>query len=175
MVQPWKRIKDETVFKNAYARLDKVTFELPDGEEHDYFLHGTNEHIASVFALTKNGEIILAREYRPGPDLVLDEIPGGLIDEGETPKEAAQRELFEETGYKGEITLMGKTFISAYSPKIKYCFLARNCIKAGEPQNEAHEFIDVILKTKEELEAQISQGLLTDMETALFGLRALEG
>lgn len=162
------------IFENEYAKLDRVTFELPDGNEHDYFIHGKPAPVASVFAMTEDERIILAREYRPGPDVILDELPGGIMDEGEEPLDAAKRELLEETGYEGDMKLLGRTYMSAYSPKLKYCFLATNCKKVAEPAGDVREFIDVVLKTKEEFMEQVEKGELTDLETALWVFRVLE-
>jgi len=53
----------------------------------------------NVIALTPDDRVVLVRQYRPGTDTVCLEIPGGMVDDGESPLEAAVRELEEETGY----------------------------------------------------------------------------
>jgi ADP-ribose pyrophosphatase len=55
--------------------------------------------------LQKSGgpELLLQKQFRPPLDKVCIEFPAGLVDKGETPEAAAIRELFEETGYVGEV------------------------------------------------------------------------
>lgn len=53
----------------------------------------------NVIALTADDRVVLVRQYRAGSDSICLEIPGGMIDDGESPREAAARELEEETGY----------------------------------------------------------------------------
>lgn len=51
-------------------------------------------------------EIILQKQFRPPINAVTIEVPAGLVDAGETPEEAAIRELKEETGYVGVVSEM---------------------------------------------------------------------
>jgi ADP-ribose pyrophosphatase len=176
MMKPWKLLKEDQEYKNKYVDIRKRTYTLPNNKEADYFIRDGMGNVASIFAITNNNEIILAREFRPGPGKVLDELPGGVIDPNETPLQAAKRELFEETGYKGELTLLSKTWMSAYSTGKKYCYIAQNCKKHSEKQNMDHEneFIEVILKSKTAFEKQLKNGELTDMETALLAMQYLK-
>jgi 8-oxo-dGTP pyrophosphatase MutT (NUDIX family) len=80
------------------VRID--TCELPNGQTIEPVILEFSDW-ACVFALTKQQEVLLIRLYRRGVDQIIWEIPGGMIDPGETPLEAAQRELLEETGYGG--------------------------------------------------------------------------
>ena len=80
------------------ARID--TCELPDGQIIEPIILEFSDWTC-VFALTAQQEAILVRLYRHGVGQVIWEIPGGVIDPGETPLEAARRELMEETGYGG--------------------------------------------------------------------------
>ncbi len=80
------------------VRID--TAQLPDGHIIEPVILEFSDW-AGIIALTKAQEVLLIRLYRRGVDDIVWEIPGGMIDPGETPLEAAQRELLEETGYGG--------------------------------------------------------------------------
>lgn len=79
--------------------------------EHTFYVIESSDW-CNIIPITKNGEVVLIEQFRQGVEQVTLEIPGGMIDEGETPQEAAVRELLEETGFAptGEVISLGKAF-----------------------------------------------------------------
>jgi ADP-ribose pyrophosphatase len=68
----------------------------------------STQDYVSIFAVTENGKFPLVRQFRPAVERITLELPSGHVDEGETPEQAACRELFEETGFVAhELTLVG--------------------------------------------------------------------
>jgi len=66
------------------------------------------EDYVSVFATTETNEVLLVRQYRPSIETYTLELPSGHVESGESPEEAARRELAEETGYEAEkLELLG--------------------------------------------------------------------
>jgi 8-oxo-dGTP pyrophosphatase MutT (NUDIX family) len=117
---------------------------------------------ANILAVTKNNEVVLVRQYRHGVQEVLLELPGGVVDEGESPLEGAKRELMEETGYKaGQIIEVGKFYPNpAIQQNILYCYLATDVEWAGEQDLDESEEIEVVLVPLDELVEMVKQGKL---------------
>lgn len=86
--------------RHIHPRVRIDTAQLPDGHIIEPVILEFSDW-AGIIALTQAQEVLLIRLYRRGVDQVVWEIPGGMVDPGETPLEAAKRELLEETGYGG--------------------------------------------------------------------------
>jgi ADP-ribose pyrophosphatase len=92
-----KPLKTEVAFATPWFQILGKT--MRHGEEPYYSL--SLPDYVSVVALTGEQRVPIVRQYRPAVERDTLELPSGLVDPGETPEEAARRELLEETGYEG--------------------------------------------------------------------------
>ncbi|MDR0909510.1 MAG: NUDIX hydrolase [Spirochaetaceae bacterium] len=96
---------------------------------------------------------LMVRQWRHGEKAVSLEFPGGVAEQGETPEEAARRELQEETGYKAEKLSLLATMNpnSAFMTNHVHIFLAEGLSKAGSQDLDSDEFINVELVEEAEV------------------------
>jgi ADP-ribose pyrophosphatase len=168
-IVPWKAQSRNLVFKKYSRKIEEVIFQLPNGETADFYIKQEGS-VVCILALTADQHVILARQFRPGPQKILDELPGGGIDTQEDPLEAARRELKEETGYEGEVEFIGKCLDDAYSTIERFCYVAKNCRKVAEPIHTATEQTEVVLTSIEDFRKLLRSGMMTDVEVGYLGL-----
>lgn len=165
----WEELSREIIFEKYHRGMEKVVFHLPDGSEGDFYLKKEDNSVC-VLALTKNQEVILAKQFRPGPKKILLELPGGGIEKGETPEDAVRRELLEETGYTGNIKLVTQAYECGYSPMHRYCFVATGCDKVVEQKLDDGEFVVVALLSPTGFRELLRSGEMTDVEAGYLSL-----
>jgi len=124
--------------------------------------------------LTASGEVVLIEQYRHGTEEISLEIPGGMVDAGESPRDAATRELLEETGYAAtEISFLGRT---RPNPAIQnnwiHTYLARGVEYRCEPTCEGTEQTAVRLVPLERIPALIAEGKI-DHSLVVVGFHLL--
>ncbi len=98
-VGKWKMLSEETRFANPWWKVVEQKFLTPNGKKIKWFIV-KKPNAVCVFCLTKKGKVVAIRHYRPGADKIVWDLPTGYINKGETPLQAAKRELREETGFK---------------------------------------------------------------------------
>lgn len=168
-MQSWKRIDPTIVTKIDYHNVVVKTFELPNGEitTRATFL-GEGRRAAGVVAVTKDNKVVVAKQFRPGPEKIMSEIPGGWVDEGEEPEAAARRELLEETGYSAEkMVPLGVFGRDSAINGSWYYYLATGCERTGDQALDDDEFVDIELVSIDEFLANAKSGNMTDPFAAL--------
>ena len=98
-MKPWKLLDSEFLVNAPWLKVAKEKCELPNGKVIDDFYTLWQPDWVLILARTKEGKWVMTEQYRHGTGKIALEFPAGIIDKGETPEEAAIRELQEECGY----------------------------------------------------------------------------
>ena len=168
MIEAWIKLNEQPL-QMGHRKLLNRTFRLPDGRVDDFDIKHEPQ-VVCILAITSDQQVVLARQFRPGPEKILLEMPGGGIEAGETPQQAAVRELLEETGYAGETQYIGASLDCAYTTLLRHNFVATGCEKRQEPQTGQGEFTEAVTMSLAEFRQHLRSGQLTDIETGYLGL-----
>lgn len=175
----WKLRGTETTHVGRRTIVSKE-FELPDGRiAHFDTKDDVGSRAVAVIGLTIAKKALVVKLYRPGPEKVMWEIPGGGVESGEELEAAARREFSEETGHSiGSMRYLGQCYYDAYTNTERHYFFAENCTPSGEGQKlDPEEQLDVAEISISQLMANALQGRMTDPGAVLMAydeLRALQ-
>jgi len=164
--RPWTVVETESLQDCAVFRVSRTRARSPrTGEVHSFYQILADDWV-NVVPVTPGGHVVMVRQYRHGcQDLTL-EIPGGMVDRGETPAAAATRELLEETGFRAE-RLEAVGWVNpnpALFGNRCHTFLATGCRPVAEIENLDTEETAVELVPEEEIDRRVACG---DIDHAL--------
>ena len=162
----------EQIFDGVVLHVNRDMVTLPDGKS---AVREVIRHVGAVCVvpLTEQNEVICVRQYRyPAAQITL-EIPAGKLDsKQEDRREAALRELREETGVScDKLTPLGAFYPApAYSDELIDIYLAEG-LSYGDTDPDEDEFIDTVRVPLEELVDMALRGELPDAKTQMAVLR----
>jgi len=158
--RPWEELETESIEDCKVFRVSRTLFRSPrTGQIYPFFRLDAPEWV-NVVALTSRDELVMVRQWRHGARQLTLEIPGGIVDPGESPADAAARELLEETGYRApEILPVGTLNPNpALFGNGVHTFLARGAQRVAEICNEGAEETAVELLPVAQLAARLADG-----------------
>ena len=161
--QNWSLLDTTSLRKFRTVTLQERRFRhQPSGQERSYAVLESSDW-AFVIPVTRDHDVVFIRQYRHGRQQVVLELPGGIMEEGETPAEAALRELREETGYAShQIEMFGPLLPNpGLNTAAFHVGVAHQAFVAQEPAPEPLEEIEVELRPLAEVPEMISSGELS--------------
>ena len=138
----WPVHQTAVTWETPFFTAGRDVVERPSGEHADYYWLDPAD--AATVVAVDDGDLIFVRQYRPRHKTTTLELPTGGVDEGESPREAATRELREETGYSIDSLSHLESYVpSGWLRYHRHVFAAEG-LTAGETELEAGEAIETI-------------------------------
>jgi len=159
------QLATELIYDGNIIKVTKDTILLPNDRRttREVVEHAS---VVCVMPLDEDGYVHMVKQYRYAISDVLLEVPAGGIEKGESPEEAAVRELQEEIGkYPGELIQLGGFWLTpGWCNEYMYAFLAKDLTDSKLPADD-DENIQVVKIPLSEILREVHSGLIPDAKT----------
>ena len=165
-MKPWKLLHTEYLVDAPWLKVAKEKCELPNGKVIDDFYTLWQPDWVLILARTVEGNWVMTEQYRHGCGKIELEFPAGIIDKGETPEQAALRELQEECGYGASPEKV--TYLGAYPVNpdrhrgVFHVVFIDGVAKGGETHFDSTEEIESFELSDEELQKNMADGTFSN-------------
>ncbi|MFN3283668.1 MAG: NUDIX domain-containing protein [Pseudothermotoga sp.] len=160
-----KLLESQQIFKGKIltVKIDQVLLQNGHKSTREVVFH---PGAVAVLPILANGDLILVKQFRYPVGVELLEVPAGKLDENESPKECALRELEEETGYKAQrIEYIGYIFTTpGFSNEKIYLYVAKDLIKTVQNLDQ-DELLKVEILRPQEVLTKCLNGEIIDAKT----------
>jgi 8-oxo-dGTP pyrophosphatase MutT (NUDIX family) len=151
----WREESRKTLYRGPVFSVDERICRSPDNERRSYTVLNAADWAIVVPLLAEEGrrKFVMVRQWRHGALELSLEFPGGVIEPGESPGEAAERELLEETGYRaGRLTMLGEFSPNpAIMSNRVYFFIAEDLESRGRQSLDEDEYVAVETADEDEV------------------------
>jgi 8-oxo-dGTP pyrophosphatase MutT (NUDIX family) len=163
LVKPWRMGEARMIAHTRIFDLKELHGASPTtaGKEGDFVFLDSVDWV-NVIAVTPDEQVVMIEQYRHGLGEVTLEVPGGMVDDDESPADACRRELAEESGYVGTAA----EIIGCVSPNPAiqnnrcYTGLVREAVLGEQVDFDSHEEIAVRLVDLKEVPDLIRRGVI---------------
>jgi len=166
-------ITSESIYKGRVIdlRVDEVM--LPNGKTSSREIV-THPGAVAIIPVTKEGKLILIRQFRKPLEKTIVEIPAGKLEKGEEPLACAKRELEEETGYVAQSLDFVTSFYTSpgFADELIYLFYT-NDLQLGTQSPDDDEFVEIMEVTVDEAKELVRTQQVHDAKTA-FAIQYLQ-
>ncbi len=155
----WEKLTEKDLVNDQWIEFKESSWKFPDGAVWSPYYTFTRRDYVVIVARCPDGKFVTVRQFRQGIEQVTSEFPAGGIEKGESPLDAAKRELAEETGYVSD-EWRPVARIPSYATmagNYAYIFYAGNCRLETTQSLDPMEFVEVVLMEDEQLHEQIRQ------------------
>ena len=152
-------------YKGSAFNVEILEVNLPDGRKRNYDLVDHNNSVTMI-PFDADGNIYFVKQYRMGSESKLLELPAGVMEKHESPRDCAARELQEEIGMAaGDLTRIGAVYLApGYSNELNFIFLAKD-LKNNPLEEDDDEFISIHAYSPGDVTRMIRSGDIRDSKS----------